>query len=157
MTAPLHLDLETPAAGRRSLPQPFAVIGRDPRSDVPLDDAQVSRRHAYLQVVAGRVFCADLGSRTGTHWPDGAGTAGWLRADQALRIGPYTLRLRGGDPAAPAPGALALPEITLEFLSGTIGPTHWPLRRALVLVGRSPDCRVCLPAPNVSKYHCSLV
>src|SRR4051812_37792490 len=157
MTTPLHLDLEGPAADRRSLPQPFAVIGRDPRSDVPLDDKQVSRRHAYLQVVAGRVFCADLGSRTGTHRPDGAGTAGWLEADQAIRIGPYTLRPRGGDRVVLAPGALALPEITLEFLGRTTGPMHWAMRRALVLVGRSPDCGVPLPIPDVSKHHCSLV
>jgi pSer/pThr/pTyr-binding forkhead associated (FHA) protein len=157
MTAPLLLDIEGPVAGRRTLPRPFAVIGRDPRSDVTLEDEQVSRRHAYLQVVAGQVVCTDLGSRTGTHRPDGAGPATWLGADRPIRIGPYTLRLRGGDRAALAPGELSLPEITLEFLSWTTGPVRWPMRRALVLVGRSPGCGVRLPGPDVSGHHCSLV
>jgi pSer/pThr/pTyr-binding forkhead associated (FHA) protein len=157
MTTPLHLDLEGPVAGRRTLPQPFAVIGRDPRSDVLLNDEQVSRRHAYLQVVAGQVFCADLGSRTGTHRPDGAEPARRLGDGQAIRVGPYTLRPRASDRPTLAPGELSLPEITLEFLSWTTGPVCWPMRRALVLVGRSASCGVRLPDPGVSKHHCSLV
>lgn len=156
-TAPLHLDVEGPTAGHRVLPRPFAVIGRNPRSDVLLDDEQVSWGHAYLQVVSGRVFCADLGSRIGTHRQGDVGPAGWIQADQAIRIGPFTIRVRGGDRVAPPPGELSLPEITLEFLSWTTGPLRWPVRRELVLVGRSPGCGVRLPGPKVSKHHCSLV
>src|SRR5882757_650040 len=43
--------------------QPFLVIGRRPDSDLRLDHWQVSRRHAYLQMIEGRYFCVDLGSR----------------------------------------------------------------------------------------------
>jgi pSer/pThr/pTyr-binding forkhead associated (FHA) protein len=157
MTTPLHLDLDGPAPGRLTLPQPFAVIGRHPQADVVLDDEQVSERHAYLQVVAGRVFCADLASRTGTHRPGTVGPAGWLGADPTVRIGPYTIRLRGDDRTTPAAGDLGLPEITLEFLGWTTGPVRWPMRRPLVLVGRSHDCGVRLPGLDVSKHHCSLV
>src|SRR6516165_9409557 len=42
---------------------PFVLIGRDPRSDLVLNDPQVSRRHAFFQAIAGRVFCIDLESR----------------------------------------------------------------------------------------------
>src|SRR5262249_7781020 len=53
---PLRLIVEGPrsAGGEpRTLPQPFAVVGRDPRADVILDDLKVSRRHVYIQAVAG--------------------------------------------------------------------------------------------------------
>ena len=35
-----------------TLDVPFAVVGRDERSHLCLSDSQVSRRHAYLQVIA---------------------------------------------------------------------------------------------------------
>ena len=66
----LQLVVESQRAAEgelRLLHQPFALIGRDPRADVILDHAQVSRRHVYLQVVDGRAFWVDLESRTGTH------------------------------------------------------------------------------------------
>jgi hypothetical protein len=67
-TGPLHLDVVPPGGGEptpRVLPRPFAVIGRDAAMDIALDHEAVSKRHAYLQVVRGRIFCVDLGSRTG--------------------------------------------------------------------------------------------
>ena len=67
----LQLVVESQSAEEgelRLLHQPFAVIGRDPRADMVLDHAQVSRRHVYLQIVDGRAFWVDLESRTGTQW-----------------------------------------------------------------------------------------
>src|SRR5205085_9103344 len=57
---------------RRTLATPFAVIGRDPDVDLRLDHPDINRRHAYLQVLQGRVFVVDLQSRTRTHWEDGS-------------------------------------------------------------------------------------
>ena len=65
----LQLVVEGPSLKEpelRLLHQPFAVIGRDPRSDVLLDHAEVSRRHVYLQMIEGRAFWIDLESRTGS-------------------------------------------------------------------------------------------
>jgi DNA-binding winged helix-turn-helix (wHTH) protein len=42
------------------------VIGRDPHTNVWLDYATVSRRHAWIGVNAGRAFIEDLGSKNGT-------------------------------------------------------------------------------------------
>ncbi|MCA1686334.1 MAG: FHA domain-containing protein, partial [Planctomycetia bacterium] len=63
----LHLEAEDPMGAVRRVvcPQPFALIGRHPRADLLLDHAGVSWRHAYLQVVAGRLFFVDLGSPLG--------------------------------------------------------------------------------------------
>jgi len=43
-----------------------AVVGRDPQSDLVLDDASVSRRHALLEASGGGVKLTDLGSTAGT-------------------------------------------------------------------------------------------
>ena len=39
-----------------SVQQPFTLVGRDDSCDVTLSDAEVDPRHAWLQVVGGRVF-----------------------------------------------------------------------------------------------------
>src|SRR3954451_8426447 len=91
--APLELEV---ARKGQAIPErcifehPFALVGRDERSTLFLDDKQVSRRHAYLQIIAGRVFCVDLGSRTGVHWQDGPRPTGWLDPGQSLRMGSFT-------------------------------------------------------------------
>src|SRR5438067_12259201 len=95
-TGPLQLQVEAPGQPepvRRLLPQPFAVVGRNPEADLPLDDARVSQRHAYLQVIAGRLFCVDLQSRTGVSWGRRPLRSGWLERDRAVGIGPFRVRL----------------------------------------------------------------
>ena len=42
------------------------IIGRDPASDVWLDDQNVSRRHARIVIASDRVAVEDLGSKNGT-------------------------------------------------------------------------------------------
>lgn len=42
------------------------VIGRDPSCDIPIADAEVSRRHARLMVDGDRCVIEDLGSTNGT-------------------------------------------------------------------------------------------
>src|SRR5207248_2730605 len=95
---PLRIDVENTASHevvRVSLDQPFALIGRASQADVRLKHNQADRRHAFLQVIGGRVYCLDLGSATGTWWPEGARRSGWIDLGQALRIGPYLVRLEG--------------------------------------------------------------
>src|SRR5262245_39699530 len=90
---PLRLTVDGPRVEgeARTLPQPFAVIGRDPQADVILDDLRVSRRHIYIQAVAGRVFWVDLESRTGTCDETGTRKSGWLADGGLLEIGPFVI------------------------------------------------------------------
>src|SRR5262249_40934306 len=83
----LRLIIESPGAQEaelRLLQQPFAVIGRDLRTDVVLNHDQVSRRHVYLQVVEGRAFWVDLESRTGSRSGSGVQKCGWLVGGRTL-------------------------------------------------------------------------
>jgi uncharacterized membrane protein YdfJ with MMPL/SSD domain/pSer/pThr/pTyr-binding forkhead associated (FHA) protein len=76
------------------------VIGRDPQTDLVLEDESVSRRHARIAVAAlGRASITDLGSRNGTS-VEGVPVRGTveLLGDERLRVGDVELRLGEGAP-----------------------------------------------------------
>ncbi len=158
----------------RVLHQPFALVGRDERADVPLDHKLVSRRHVYLQVVEGQAFWLDLDSRSGTSAEGQLRKFGWLEAGKSIRIGPYELeRLAsyGLDPGnrATRPGPRvsplvarayddqALPDVSLEFLNGPSRSACWPMNRVMSLIGSANGCKFRLADPSVSAFHCSLL
>jgi pSer/pThr/pTyr-binding forkhead associated (FHA) protein len=173
-TGPLRLLVEAPG-GRGpteiALPRPFAVVGRDPRSDIHLDHPHVSLRHAYLQVVAGRLFWFDLGSRTGTIGALGSRHAGRLAYGASLGVGPFSIRLDtvlspgadDDDPEGATPlssrfvGQGSLPRAALEYESDSADHPVYELRRALTLVGRSPSNQIALKDFTVSRAHCALI
>src|SRR5207253_5334206 len=132
MTGPLQLRVDYPGVAdplQWVLYQPFALIGREPRAHLQLDHDEVSRRHAYLQVVAGRVFFTDLESRMGIQWENGSRRTGWLDEQETIRIGPYAIRHNtngqngsaageadSGSAAPRFPGRQGLPDVILEFV-----------------------------------------
>ena len=139
-------------------------------ADLHLDDADVSHRHAYLQMVVGRMWCVDLGSRTGTHWDTSEQVAGPLSGRRGIHIGPYTIR-QGDEsssdenasilPANPlsneSDDASILPRVVLEFRGGATRLRKWLVDRALTLVGRASFCKVRLHSTMVSRAHCALL
>jgi pSer/pThr/pTyr-binding forkhead associated (FHA) protein len=169
---PLQVRLKGPEPLGGSLlafRRPFLVVGRDDRVDLPIDSPEVSRRHAYFQVVDGRVFCVDLGSRTGVRWPDGARAVGWVDRGQSVEVGPIRIHFEcQGDEAGSAGrgGHLpisrsfewsTLPDARLEFLGKESSRKPWQVSRALALIGRSPTCRVRLLGPEIARIHAALV
>jgi pSer/pThr/pTyr-binding forkhead associated (FHA) protein len=179
-TGPLAFEIRDGEEGawvRRVFDQPFLIIGRNSDADLSLDQADVSRRHCFLQLIEGRLFCIDLGSRSGFHIGASlrqTSRSGWLDRQRPLRIGPVVLWLREGDAAGERDGGSddevppdpqsaqytrenPLPPTTLE-ISDARGATHqWQMDRAFALVGRAPTCRVRLLASGVSTFHGALV
>jgi hypothetical protein len=168
---PLVLEIERQGhseAVRHTLSLPFALIGRDERADLRLEDKRVSNRHAYLQVVAGRLWYVDLGSRAGTHGQSDQ-PAALLCPGQHLSIDPFVVRLAEGELSADGTADLvnpltsdsydpsALPRVGLDFLEGTAKQPLWMLDRVLTLVGGSALCKVRLHSPTVSRTHCALL
>lgn len=171
---PLQLVVEAagePDVGVRVLHQPFALIGRDPRADVPLEHRLVSRRHIYLQVVEGHAFWIDLESRLGTLGGGRPRKYGWLTRDETIRIGPYEVRRAtrarrpGSDERLPEAvplvsrsyGAVPWPDVGLEFLNGPSRSAIWPMNRVVSLVGSAAGCKFRLADPSISLFHCSLI
>ena len=154
--------------------QPFALVGRDQRADVPLDHKLVSRRHVYLQIVEGQAFWLDLESRSGTSAEGQLRKFGWLEAGKSIRIGPYELERLASYNSAPGnretrPGLhvsplvarayddQALPEVFLEFLNGPSRSACWPMNRVMSLIGSASGCKFRLADSSVSPFHCSLL
>ena len=177
ISGPLQIALRGPSpseSGVRLLHQPFALIGRDQRSDLPLDQRLVSRRHVYLQVVEGQAFWLDLDSRSGTLEDGQPRKFGWLESGRMIRIGPFELQRLGGsapsqaDRRAPSVAAISplvarshssqpLPSVTLEFLNGPSRSTCWPMNRVMSLIGSAGGCKFRLADPSVAPFHCSLL
>ncbi len=169
LIGPLRPQLEWPGQRGPSVfefRRPFLVVGRDGLSDVPIDLPEVSRRHAYFQVVAGRVFCIDLCSRTGVHWDDGARPLGWIDRGRGVKVGPVRVHFDGDDAGSAGQGDnlpisrsfdWPAPDARLEFLGPESGREPYQVRRSLVLLGRSPTCRVRLLGAGIGNIHVALI
>ena len=135
--------------------QPFLLIGRRTGADLLLDHWLVSRRHAYLQLIDGRFFCVDLGSRTGTHGGDATERSGWIDPIRAIQIGPYSVR-----PELPPFtdfDSPPLPVVTWTLPNRAGEASQWTMNRGLALIGKSPACKIRIPESDVSRFHCGLV
>jgi len=159
----------------QQLDYPFAIIGRDPRSDLVLHGAEVSRLHAFFQVVEGRIFCIDLNSRTQLRWEGETERRahGWLDPGGTVWIGPHGIRQAGTDltqnHAAQCPDPLAfrasdtkdahqLPRAGLDLpIRLGEGDQLWRMDSRLALVGRSESCQIMLRDASVSRFHASLL
>src|SRR3954447_4075762 len=137
-TAPPRDEQAAEAAllvGRRRVSLPAAgrlTIGRDPASDLVLEDSRVSWRHAEITTEDGRATVRDLGSSNGT-WLAGRRLASdpvALEDDAAFTIGDVRIRYRGGGDSSTSTGSRrAFRRVALD--------------RRLV-IGRAPDSDVVL-------------
>lgn len=170
--SPLDLQVDRgdgTTLARGKVHQPFTLVGRSDSCDVTLTDPAVQLHHCWLQVIEGRVFCVDLGTRSGVAWPSGEIGSGWLEPGVRVGVGPFHLLMRSAptSPPAPCPGfhpltsdsaeSSASPPVELEFLNGRRGRDHWMINRVVTLIGRSDACKIHLNAEDVAPYHCGLV
>lgn len=135
------------------------TLGRDPASDIPLNDLSVSRSHARLTKVFNDYFIEDLNSTNGTFLNDRAVTKHMVRDRDCLRIGSFELRFvlqqQGDDeldrtvvlqrpaavartaPARPAPAAPLAPKTAhLRFFRGPMKGMMERVERSLYTIGR---------------------
>jgi hypothetical protein len=78
------------------LEQPRITIGRDPASDIFLNDVTVSREHAVLHVEAGEVRLEDVGSLNGTYVNDAIVSEAVLTSGDAVQIGRFQMVFLSG-------------------------------------------------------------
>ncbi|GAA1410045.1 FHA domain-containing protein [Kitasatospora putterlickiae] len=133
-------------------------VGRDPTSEIVLDDPRVSWHHAVLRTTEGHWHLDDVGSTNGT-FADG-------RRIGSEDIGPGT-RLRFGNPAdgpsatfagLPAPSVGERPSLVAPRVSGTFRRPSAVLRLPgrTVRIGRAPDNDLVLDDLVVSRHHAEL-
>ncbi len=172
-TGPLDLRVDLAGSGgvlaEGSVAQPFTLVGRDDACDVTLSDPEVNMRHAWVQVLGGRAFAVDLGSRSGLVWPGGAcGRAGLTSVRRSVSV-PSIFRSVPRPPTGPA---LILPatirwrpiprrkrnwQCRWNSATAAAREDRWQVNRLLTLIGRAPTCKIHLNADDISPYHCGIV
>lgn len=175
---PYHLAItngETREVEIVPLDRAALLVGRAKNCDIVLSHGDVSYRHAYLQLLGGRLLCVDMDSRSGIRWKEERRRSGWIVAGQAVYIGPHEVRLvkRGGAANADAEDAdrvsvaealqtadAVFPRASLELLSRNSRSRTGRmlvLKPGVTLIGRSRLAQIRLKHESVSHVHCSLV
>ncbi|MFE9097397.1 FHA domain-containing protein [Streptomyces sp. NPDC007264] len=153
-TAPV-LVLETETGSTVMSPSRDYHVGRDPSSDIVLDDDRVSWHHAVLRTEAGRWLVEDENSTNGTY------TGG--RRVHEWSVGPGSV-IRFGNPSdgpravlvdrtAERPSHVSLPAATGTFRQPT---TVRPLPSRTVRIGRGADNDMVVDDLVVSRRHAEL-
>ncbi|MFD0273873.1 FHA domain-containing protein [Kitasatospora sp. NPDC127111] len=133
-------------------------VGRDPTSEIVLDDPRVSWHHAVLRASEGHWLLEDVGSTNGTF------TEG--RRIRQEDVGPGT-RLRFGNPAdgpsatfagLPTPAAAERPSLIAPQASGVFRQPSAVIRLPgrTVRIGRAGDNDLVLDDLVVSRHHAEL-
>jgi pSer/pThr/pTyr-binding forkhead associated (FHA) protein len=149
--------------------EPFVLVGRAPTCQVRLNHPDVSYRHAYLQVIQGRMYCYDLDTEHGIRWGSRLRKEGVLTVRDVLHIGPFSIRLSQSAAYGPALNSSdtewelenePLEGTALRFMNASGRTSHSPLRplrAAITLLGRSGRSHCKLSDTSVSQVHCSIV
>ncbi|MER7759038.1 FHA domain-containing protein [Streptomyces sp. NPDC097619] len=164
-TAP-ELFLDTDSGTTLIRPGRTYHVGRDPLSEIVLDDARVSWHHAVLRPEGDHWTLEDEDSTNGTY-ADGQRIHAWdVGPGSVLHFGspadgPRAL-LRDGTPAPPPPAARAArpsavlhPGLTGTFRSpASVRPLD---ARTVCRIGRAPDNDLVIDDLVVSRRHAELV
>ncbi|MXM66022.1 ATP-binding cassette domain-containing protein [Streptomyces sp. HUCO-GS316] len=158
-TAP-ELVLETESGSTVMSPGHAYHVGRDPSSDIFIDDARVSWHHAVLRPESGRWTLVDEHSTNGTY-------ADGRRIDEC-GVGPGSVIHLGNPFDGPRVALLGRPEraperpsavgVSMPSLTGTFRrPTAVrPLPARTVRIGRAPDNDLVVDDLIVSRHHAEL-
>ncbi|MER7572502.1 FHA domain-containing protein [Streptomyces sp. NPDC126514] len=156
-TAPV-LVLETESGSTVMTPGRDYHVGRDPLSDIVIDDARVSWHHAVLRPGSDHWTLEDEGSTNGTY-TDGRRVREWdVGPGTVIRFGnpadgPRALLLGRPETVPERPSAVSMPAQTGTFRQPT---SVRPLPTRTVRIGRAPDNDLVLDDLVVSRYHAEL-
>ena len=94
---PVLVVRKGPEIGERFyLDRPRLTVGRDPSSDIFLNDITVSREHAVLTLEAGSVSIKDVGSLNGVYVNGASVTSADLKGGDAVQIGRFQMAFHSG-------------------------------------------------------------
>ncbi len=148
--------------------EPGAIsAGRDPSSDLHLDDKKVSRRHCEIRVKDGQATVMDLESRNGSYLGTGRlspGRAATWTPELPLRVGPFVLHLTSHKAVEERPRPVPAPSHSLAQVGGRTRriscghamPSSLLLKDRPITIGRSKTCDMVLSDPGLSPRHCKL-
>ncbi|RST18480.1 FHA domain-containing protein, partial [Streptomyces sp. WAC04770] len=160
-TAP-ELVLETDLGSTVMSPSRDYHVGRDPESDIVIDDDRVSWHHAVLHPEAGHWLLQDEDSTNGTYTGGHRVHTSDVGAGTVIRFGnpgdgPRAVLVGREPPARPAaadrPSAVSMPAATGTFRQPT---TVRPLPAKTVRIGRDAGNDLVIDDLVVSRRHAEL-
>ncbi|MDQ0579090.1 ABC transporter ATP-binding protein/permease [Streptomyces rishiriensis] len=156
-TAP-ELVLETETGSSVLIPGHDYRIGRDPLSDIVVDDTRVSWHHAVLRPDGDHWTLADEHSTNGTYTDGLRVRERCVGPGSVIRIGspddgPYLVLSGRPPPVAQRPSAVSMPGVTGTFREPT---TVRPLPSRTVRIGRAADNDLVVDDLVVSRRHAEL-
>ncbi|MCX4555438.1 FHA domain-containing protein [Streptomyces umbrinus] len=153
-----ELVLETETGSTVMTPNHDYHVGRDPLSDIVIDDARVSWHHAVLRPNADHWTLWDENSTNGTY-ADGRRVHEWdVGPGSVIRFGnpadgPTVVLADRPPPAPERPSSVSLPAATGTFRQPT---TVRPLPARMVRIGRGGDNDLVVDDLIVSRRHAEL-
>jgi len=156
-TAP-ELVLETETGSTVMSPSRDYHVGRDPLSDVVIDDVRVSWHHAVLRPEDDHWTLEDENSTNGTY-ADGQRVHEWgVGPGSVIRFGnpldgPRVVLVGRPPPASERPSAVSMPGATGTFRQPT---TVRPLPAHTLRIGRGGDNDLVIDDLVVSRHHAEL-
>ena len=94
---PVLVVRKGPEVGERFyIDRPSLSIGRDPSSDIFLNDITVSRAHALLEMRGGEVTISDAGSLNGLYVNGSTVERATLRTGDEVQVGRFQMVFIGG-------------------------------------------------------------
>ncbi|GGT50662.1 FHA domain-containing protein [Streptomyces phaeofaciens] len=156
-TAP-ELVLETETGSTVMSPARAYHVGRDPLSDIVIDDARVSWHHAVLRPDGDHWILEDRHSTNGT-WVDAHRVREWaVGPGSVIRFGseadgPCAVLADRPPPAPPRPSSVSMPGHTGTFRSPA---TVHPLPTRTVRIGRAADNDLVVDDLVISRRHAEL-
>ncbi|MFF0596903.1 FHA domain-containing protein [Streptomyces antibioticus] len=156
-TAP-ELVLETDTGSTVIDPTRAYRVGRDPNSDIVIEDARVSWHHAVLRPDGDHWTLEDAQSTNGT-WADGHRIRRWtVGPGSVIRFGspsdgPCAVLADRPAPAPQRPASVSMPAHTVTFRSPA---TVHPLPTRTVRIGRAAENDLVVDDLVVSRRHAEL-
>ncbi|MGW1807906.1 FHA domain-containing protein [Streptomyces sp. NPDC002078] len=153
-----ELVLETDTGSTVMSPGHDYHVGRDPLSDIVIDDARVSWHHAVLRCDQDRWTLTDRHSTNGTY-ADGRRISEWgVRPGSVIRFGnptdgPRAVLAGAPRPAPDRPSAVSLPQLTGTFRRPS---SVRPLPVRSIRIGRAADNDFVVNDLVVSRRHAEL-
>jgi EmrB/QacA subfamily drug resistance transporter len=146
---------EGPLTGERFPVERELSFGRE-NTDIVLDDAEVSRRHALARPVEGGVEILDLGSANGTFVNgERIGQPRQLSDGDVIRLGRVSFQVEVPAPLRTAPtvhaGVRGVVSPVLVVKDGPLAGERFPVEGELSL-GRQ-DAAIVLDDPEISRRH----
>ncbi|SMF43812.1 FHA domain-containing protein [Streptomyces sp. Amel2xC10] len=154
-TAP-ELVLETDTGSTVIDPARAYRVGRDPNSDIVIEDARVSWHHAVLRPDGDHWTLEDAQSTNGT-WADGRRIRQWtVGPGSVIRFGSPSdgpCAVLADRPAPQRPASVSMPAHTVTFRSPA---TVHPLPTRTVRIGRAAENDLVVDDLVVSRRHAEL-